>query len=814
MRIIYRVLDEYPRSYKIIKISLLVVTLLLAQVYVSLFHSELVLQEQLKDEKAAVTQLYAFRNEEFNYPGSLTNFFYKTIDYKDYGISEVKRSRAIILSDDLFLEINKDSVIKVISGKDIQTIQGQEVAVSSAYAIQHFGNVADAVGQPIREKVERTSSAENPIYFDMVIASVYAHSGLERRYLNALTEYEYDPTGGNSVYADTIFVDENNFSQYLNQVGNIHYVEGNSIDQRFGNTSARTRYVTKYSIYYDDYSLANEAKLGADLQIQSSMYDSYYVIYQSLGNIIKASALMTSSIGFMTSFQFMTLFVLLFSIIFYLVFLQELATERNQQTMWKLGIDGSQVVKMKMLHEGLLASLGFGLWILLNTALNMIFKEQMLYIAEMFVFHWVHIIVACGITILLWLVFSFGGLVSNFKPNVSRIFHKHKNYEKLFTKQFYLRRLYAISPRRFLLMILVGILVTSSFTVLSRFEDEINTIYQQEQPLNYDFYVVLNQDNENSEQLAQLLEYVEYMLSAQPFHNNVIFTHKVVQGKTNAVKATQIDLYSDNMWEFIDIPNRPSRDELQQQMIQQNSPIILSRQLKEALGITNNQIKDFETLYGKQVSDMETGIKWWEDDLDLFVVPPNFYQQWGVLDSQAKVRVMGFDNILDNNGYVYYNLNYPGLVESLGINQTSNTPTTLYFLLKDHVDIAELKDVLVSLQDNQVITNHELGMTENIFDYTGSDSRITSVLLVVTFTLYALFLLVLIIMKDLNDQILQQKNAQAYHKLGIDHTVINKSMRQLNAMSMVVGFVIGVGIVLVMMPLIRYFLYEVLVLFH
>ena len=79
---------------------------------------------------------------------------------------------------------------------------------------------------------------------------------------------------------------------------------------------------------------------------------------------------------------------------------------------------------------------------------------------------------------------------------------------------------------------------------------------------------------------------------------------------------------------------------------------------------------------------------------------------------------------------------------------------------------------------------------------------------------YVVLLILLVIMKSLNDKLLQANNNQVYYKLGLDEETINRNMRFLNIMSMSSGFILGVVIVVVSMPMIRWFLYEVLVLYH
>lgn len=815
MKLIYRVVSHYPKAYKAIKIGLIVVILLLAQVFVSLFYSEKILQEQLKDESAPFTQIYAFRNEEINYPGALTWYLDSHINKEDYGIDDVVRSRAIIMSDDMFLESNEHARVKSIAGKEVTEVTGKEVAVSSAYAIVHFGSVDEAMGQTISVSVEKQSPEASPVSIEMEIASIYQHSGVNRRFLNALSDYEYDPTGGNSVYAEIIYVDEDKYLDYMIIVGDQAYVSDQQDMWGFG--ALRTRFVTKYTIYYDDYSLANEQRLASDLQIRSSQYDSYYVIFQSLGNIINASALMSSSISFMSGFQFISLFVLLASILFYLVFLQQIAIQKYDDTMWKLGLKKIQVDSMKTLHEVFIVALGFLVWLALNLSLLAIFGEQMLYYAEMFTFHRLIVLINLVISLIVLGVFTFGKQLINLKPGVSKLVDKKRNYTKLFTKQFYLKRLYSITPRRFLLMVLVGMLCTGSFYILSRFEPEINAIYVNEQPINYDYSVTMSyqQYQNNSHRMDDLYAMSSNALRYQEHHNNVIFTQKVQQGKTNSIKATQANVTSyGDIWEFLNVPSLPERTDEQQAAIEQNSSVILSRQLQEAMNISDSVVTDFDELYGEMEYDMETGIGTWVDDLDLYIVPPRFFQAWGNLDSSAKIRVLGFDNIIDNNGYTFYNVEHPGLVEGLQVFHDDMTPVTYYYMLGDNVKLSELKEVLMTLKDDKVIESYQLGMNESMFDYTGSDTKITSILLWVTFTLYVVLLILLVIMKSLNDKLLQANNNQVYYKLGLDEQTINRNMRFLNIMSMSSGFILGVVIVVVSMPMIRWFLYEVLVLYH
>ena len=60
------------------------------------------------------------------------------------------------------------------------------------------------------------------------------------------------------------------------------------------------------------------------------------------------------------------------------------------------------------------------------------------------------------------------------------------------------------------------------------------------------------------------------------------------------------------------------------------------------------------------------------------------------------------------------------------------------------------------------------------------------------------------VMKNLNDKLLQAKNNQIYYKLGHDDHVINRSMRRLNILSMSGGFILGIVIVIVAMPIVRW----------
>ena len=287
------------------------------------------------------------------------------------------------MSDDLFLESNEYAQVKSIAGKEVTEVKDHEVAVSSAYAILNFGSVNAALGKTTSVPIEKQAEGAKKVTIEMEIASVYQHSGVNRRFLNVLSDYEYDPTGGNSVYAETIYVDEDKYLDYMILVGDQSYVT----DTMNNYSAPRTRFVTKYIVYYDDYSLANEQKLASDLQISSSQYDSFYVIFQSLGNIINASALMSSSIGFMSSFQFVSLFVLMVSILFYLVFLQELAIEKDIDSMTKIGIKSSQIESMKLLHEVYIVGIGFVVWLGINWLLQLVFQEKLLYVSEMFTYH-------------------------------------------------------------------------------------------------------------------------------------------------------------------------------------------------------------------------------------------------------------------------------------------------------------------------------------------------------------------------------------------------------------------------------------------
>ncbi|NLC41517.1 MAG: hypothetical protein GX775_01490, partial [Erysipelothrix sp.] len=572
MKLIYRIIAHYPRAYKAIKIGLLVVILFLAQVYVSLFHSELILQEQLKDERAPFTQIYAFRNEEINYPGGLTWYLMSYIDKEAYGIEEVVRSRAIIMSDDLFLESNEYAQVKSIAGKEVTEVKDHEVAVSSAYAILNFGSVNAALGKTTSVPVEKQAEGAKKVTIEMEIASVYQHSGVNRRFLNVLSDYEYDPTGGNSVYAETIYVDEDKYLDYMILVGDQSYVT----DTMNNYSAPRTRFVTKYIVYYDDYSLANEQKLASDLQISSSQYDSFYVIFQSLGNIINASALMSSSIGFMSSFQFVSLFVLMVSILFYLVFLQELAIEKDIDSMTKIGIKSSQIESMKLLHEVYIVGIGFVVWLGINWLLQLVFQEKLLYVSEMFTYHRMIVFVNIVVSLIVFGIFTLGNKLINLNPSISRIFDRKRNYDGLFTRKFYMKRLYSITPRRFLMMVLVGMLCTSSFYILSRFESEINSIYVNEQPISYDFYVRMNYDQMESysKDIYLLNEYASNMMSYQENHNNVVFTQIVQQGKTNSIKATQANITTDgNLWEFLKVPRYPEKTDEQLAAIEANSSI-------------------------------------------------------------------------------------------------------------------------------------------------------------------------------------------------------------------------------------------------
>ena len=155
-------------------------------------------------------------------------------------MKKVVRSRAIIMSDDLFLESNEYAQVKSIAGKEVTEVKDHEVAVSSAYAILNFGSVNAALGKTTSVPVEKQAEGAKKVTIEMEIASVYQHSGVNRRFLNVLSDYEYDPTGGNSVYAETIYVDEDKYLDYMILVGDQSYVT----DTMNNYSAPRTRFVT------------------------------------------------------------------------------------------------------------------------------------------------------------------------------------------------------------------------------------------------------------------------------------------------------------------------------------------------------------------------------------------------------------------------------------------------------------------------------------------------------------------------------------------------------------------------------------------
>lgn len=816
MKLIYRTISHYPKSYKAIKIGLLIIILFLSQVFVSLFHGELVLEEQLKDEKAPFTQIYAFRNQELDFPGALTWFLNNNIDWEELGINDIITSQAIILSDDLFLENNENVITNDLAGKAIADLEGNEVAVSSAYAITNFGSIDAALGKTVTESVENTIG-DKEVFFEMEIATVYQHSGLNRRFLNVLSDYDYDPTGGNSVYAETMYVADSEYRNYMKNVGGMFYISDEA-DQNYymWGGPLRTRFVTKYTVLYDDYSIQNEIKLSSQLQIKSANYDAYYVIFQSLYNIINASALMSSSIGFMSSFQFVSLFVLLVSIIFYLIYLQGVATEKNETNMNKLGISKRKINTSKILHETLITILGFGIWLLINILFQVILKEKMLYVAEMFVFHRFIIMINVVVALIVGFIYMFSSLLLRLSPSLANLFNKVKSYTYQFDRKFYLKRLYQVTPTRFMMMVLVGLLCTSSFVILSRFEEEINTIYVNEQPITSDFSIRYTHEQGESLDISESVDMFKYFLTYTETHNNIAFTRHITQGETNSTNVTQANIYSDNAWEFMNFPRYPEMTDEQMAAIKLNSSIILSRRLQESFDIPSSVVKDFDKMYGEKHIDLETSEETWHDDLDLFVVGPRYFQAWGNIEKGAKMRVLGFDNIIDNNGYLYFHVNTPEFTDYSGtaLPGEDNTPTTMHFIVNDDVKLSELKTLGENLLEKDQIMSYNIGINQDIFDYTGGDTKITTILLIATFSLYLVLLILLVAIKGINDRVLQQKNTQIYYRLGFNENIIGQNMRILNFITLMGGFVLGVLIVLFAMPLIRYGLYEVLSLFH
>ena len=55
-------------------------------------------------------------------------------------------------------------------------------------------------------------------------------------------------------------------------------------------------------------------------------------------------------------------------------------------------------------------------------------------------------------------------------------------------------------------------------------------------------------------------------------------------------------------------------------------------------------------------------------------------------------------------------------------------------MLNDTAKLSEVKGQLKGLYDDGKIDDYQMGMDESIFSYTGSDTRITSILLWTTFS--------------------------------------------------------------------------------
>jgi len=327
MKAIFKINGKYSIYIKALKITISVMFLILCQISISIFYGNEMFMKNMEKQNIPLTTFYVKNLKQYNLPYNFIDYLSQSTIKEEFNIEEIKFSEAFFtnnINNDAYIFKSKDASYTEFIGKNIYELSDDEVAVSSYYAYAKFGSLKKAIGKTIKVPITYaiTENKKSPILakkiyksdeIEFKIATIYSHIGLEKRYLNYLSNPDNLVDSGEVMYKDQIFVSSEAFEKIL-----ILYEE---------DVENSNNLVSSYQIIYNDYNPEVELRLEGYLRLRVNNYDASFIKSEITYDLLRNSENINITMKFINSFQFIALYILMFFSQLYLIYLQILHTK-------------------------------------------------------------------------------------------------------------------------------------------------------------------------------------------------------------------------------------------------------------------------------------------------------------------------------------------------------------------------------------------------------------------------------------------------------------------------------------------------------
>ncbi|QUH18712.1 hypothetical protein [Alkaliphilus sp. B6464] len=787
MKNISKINSHYSLYIKVLKVSIIIISLILTQIFVVLFYGSEMLFQKIESQGVPLTTFYVKNLKGYNLPSNFIEYAKEDSVIERFNIKEIKESEAFAtlnMAEGMYIVKSIDSTYKDVRGKKIEDLSEGEIAVSSYYAYTNFGSIKKAIGKTIKIPIDYrvTENADNPLLAKQVykkdemefkIVAVYNHSGLEKRYLNYLSNTDDLVDSGNITYTDQSFVSDETFENIVST-----YEEDREDSYNL---------LSRYQVVFNEYDKENEYNLDGYLRLRVKNYDTSFIKAECTYDLIRNSQNINNTMKFINIFQFISLNMLMFSALTYLIYLQNRYTKPFFDTLYKIGYKKSKQKLAELLHEGYICLLGIVAWFIGNILIKIIFGYKVIYLQDLYQFN-LTIIKYCFIvaiilylfTMLLHIVFKY---IAN-KPKVIKI--RTNEAGKVITRKFYVKRFLNIYFNKYLILMLITCICWSGFFSTNHMVNALVDIYQSANVLKYDVSARMT-----GEVFTSIHEDIKDYAIVRAESNN-FFIHKYDNNETAAIyKGTVVWLYGDakkfldspKIGDYPDFTNNPT---LKDFIEKYPYYLTLGERFNEHYELNKHNPFEFRIWITKSIADKlhsEVG-----SFIESFVV--------GGFQNTAIYPVAGITNIFSNNGDTIYI--FPGPSKSAVFTSA----------IKNRKYANGFFDVIINLKHREakeefISKLEEFGAEEKVYDIkvNNNDSikksigalntRINRFIMTITFILYGVLLIALYTCKKEDDILSQSKNIKAYYNIGLDSKDIMDSMNILNISTLILGTALG-----------------------
>ncbi|MBU5428001.1 hypothetical protein KQI41_16535 [Tissierella pigra] len=808
MKELYKINSHYSKRIKFFKVFILFLTFILLQIYIPVFHGNEVLMDKLQEEGVDLTNFYVPYKTLYNFPEGFDRQLlhndiytrYKVESYKTRDVfTTVFRDVPARMIDGYYIENVKDTNFKMAKGKEIYNLSKGEVAVSEYYAYNNFGSIRKAMGKTIEVPIEYVIYEgllnEEKVMNDVLqykIVSIYKNNGLTKRFLNILGNGDKaEDSNKEFMYSDTLIVSDDDFQE---------------LNKKYINTYDNNRNIyKKYSIYFDEFDTHKEIDLRARLNIYVDNYMPYFIKSELTYKVLNNSDLSNRTTRFFVTFEFISILVLIFTSIIYLIYLQNKYLSSYRKSLNTIGIERKRIGLSTLFHESLLTVLGISVWLIFNLLLKLIFEIKLVFLNDIFQFNkyiikymWIPILFYIGSITIGYSIYGILGRrnkVINIKNHKTNI---------IIDKIFYFKRILSLNISKYILLSLIVLVIGSSLFIINGNINTMKDIYLNSNVFKYDIYAnakakVVTDIIEGAESTGVLTVNRESLLAHIYSENNgedlivksMVVNAAVFYGEVDkffnepkiGTLSRLVDTWGDYVekYSYYEEPSEELNDE------KFGFDMIVSNSVAKKLNLDTNSYCQLipEELNSniKAVYPISGITNIFSNDMNTVYLLPREERF-----EKVKNHLSFFRRGIDSEGF--YN------IMMVFDNEEKKMET-----IEKLEEYKETGDVAYFSVNNGKMRLNDLGELSTM---------VSKIMMRTTLLCYLILLLIIYGAKKSDDELTQRNNIKAYYNMGADSADMKKAFSYLNISTLAIGTVLGLVIYLMLSSTLSDYMYEIM----